>query len=158
MQALLTPHLRKQAQRSSETYPLGSGETGPSSWKVTPSQLHASLSFRPRAICSPESPSITSQSLGPSTAPNSSKTAGCALCPSPTPSLLPSAWLCFSQGPFRVNSSLPLQSRHRHQHQTDLGSKLTMLPAGCASLDKSLCFSEHGVLSYGGHRVIGRQS
>ena len=26
-----------------------------------------------------------------------------------------------------------------------------MLPAGCASLDKSLYFSEHGVLSYGGY-------
>lgn len=52
-------------------------------------------------------------------------------------------------------ASLLLQARHRHQHQTDLGSKFAVLPADCVFLDKSLCFSEHDVLSYGRYIQLG---
>lgn len=147
-------------QRSSETYLIGSGGAAPSSWKAAPSQVHACLSLRPPTVCCPESRSVASQFLHPSTAPNSRGGAGHIPLPFPGSFHLLG---CFSQGPFRVIASLLLQAGHRHQHQTDLGSKFAMLPADCMFLDKSLCFSEHDALSYGrytqlGHGVIGRQS
>lgn len=72
---------------------------------------------------------------------------------SPLPILHPPVGLCFKQGPFQMNSFLLLQaccSRCRHHIRLTRVPNLTWLLAGCVSLVKLLCLSEHGVHSCGG--------
>ena len=145
---------------------MRSGAAVPPSRKATPSQFRASLFFMPQAICTAQSPSFASKSLGPSAAPDSAGLLA-MLC---GPSSCPLSLHLLGCVPHRSLFEWILLCSSRSGGQaTGIGIRLTWVPgwtwplAGCVSSDNSLCFSEHGVLSHGGtleleHGIIGGQS